>query len=640
MPPNQRDVSCMLLIFLSGSKLRGNPPNRIAPPAQATRPIGSRRRPRQPAQSDRAAGPGNPPNRIAPPAQATRPIGSRRRPRQPAQSDRAPGQILAVGTGGGSVSRCTGDIFKLKTVHPWEFNTCYPSRSVFFPLATTGFSFTVLKNLENCGLFDNIVNSYTLLVLPRFYLTCLSFILDYTVYSIACLWDADPWNALTLLSVSHVMLVFHTRTFSNSIEAGLFSLLLLLVAVDTKQTNVTSDVGEKNRKKNVYLVGILLASGIFNRPTFLVYALVPVFLWLSHDQKGTFQFSFRTILSNMFGIFSSVIVTTFTFIMIDTLYFGVMISEIHCFLNTENAVHKHIANLRQHVAVTPLNFIVYNLDWENLSSHGRHPWFTHLTVNGLVLFGTLHLSACASGIQILISKLVRSGESHVPKGQQCEQRLAMTEYLILVYFVPMIVLSLFCHQEGRFLSPLIVPVVLHYILKHKTLRWKTVIVLFNILCSVFFGCLHQGGLIPCISYLEKALHLKDSVIDQEEYILIFYHTYMPPRHLLNVKTDQESIRIIDLGGSDVSVLNSTVNRFFGNFSSFENNQIYIYIIAPGTLEYTFNYCNFQWKSNASFFPHLSMEDPPDISKIFSNDILSQLSLYIFKVQIIGKNSKT
>ncbi|XP_055502467.1 GPI mannosyltransferase 4-like [Leucoraja erinacea] len=541
-----------------------------------------------------------------------------------------------------------GDILNLKTFHPWEFNTCYPSRTVLFPLVTAGFSFTILKTLQNVGLFGNIINSYTLLVFPRLYLTCLSFILDYSVYHLACLWNLDPWNALTLLSSSHVMLVFHTRTFSNSIEAALFALLLLLVAIDTKQTNVASDAGKKNRKKNKCLIGIVLVSGFFNRPTFIVYALVPMFLWLSHDQKGTFQFSFRTILSNAVGTFSSVIVPTFTFIMIDTLYFDAMFSDIPCLLNTGNPVHKLIATLRRHIALTPLNFIVYNLKSENLSTHGSHPWFTHLTVNSLMLFGTLHLSAVLSGIQIIFSKFTRGAKSLAPKRQQFEQRLLMvfpvtlliTEYLILVYFVPVIILSFFCHQEGRFLSPLIVPVVLHCAIKHKISKWKLVSVVFNILCSVYFGYLHQGGLIPCISYLEKALHFKDPVVNQEEYILIFYHTYMPPRHLLNVKSDQDSVRIIDLGGSDISVLNSTVNKLLDTFSSIDNNRMNMYIIAPGTVENVFLFCNFRCKSIASFFPHLSMEDPPDMSKLFSKDILMQLSLYIFKVYIKENNSKT
>ncbi|XP_078062402.1 GPI alpha-1,2-mannosyltransferase 4-like [Mustelus asterias] len=538
-----------------------------------------------------------------------------------------------------------GDILNLKTFRPWEFNTSYPSRSVLFPLVTTGFSFIVLKTLHNSGHFGSILNSYSLLVFPRFYLTCLSFILDYSVYHLACLWGTDPWHALILLSGSHVMLVFYTRTFSNVIEGVLFALLLLLVAMDTTQGHVAPRPRKKERRNNKHLIGIVLVSGFFNRPTFVSYALVPMLLWLSRDQKGTFQFSLRTILKRSFGIFSPVIVTTCIFIIVDTLYFGSLFSEIDWFLKDGNAGHEHIVNLSQHLFLTPLNFIRYNLDPENLSTHGRHPWFTHLTVNGLLMFGVLHLSAVITAFRIIIHKCVCAGGCHVPRKQQFEKKLqthfpsvteatpSVAEYLILVYFVPLIILSLFSHQEARFLSPLIAPVVIHGAFNYDVLRGRTVIIVFNILCSVLFGCMHQGGLIPCLSYLEKALHSEDPMANQPEHNLIFYHTYMPPRYLLNIRSDQESIKIIDLGGSDVSVLNNTVDGLLDDLSSkhTEHNQINIYIIAPGTVEYTMKCCDFQWVTVASFFPHLSMEDPPEIPLLFSKDGLNQLSLYIFKV---------
>ncbi|XP_038671824.1 GPI mannosyltransferase 4-like [Scyliorhinus canicula] len=539
-----------------------------------------------------------------------------------------------------------GDILNLKIFRPWEFNTSYPSRSVLFPLVTTGFSFIILKTLHNSGLFGSILNSYNLLVFPRLYVTCLSFILDYSVYRLACLWGTNPWRALILLSGSHVMLVFYTRTFSNVIEGALFALLLLLVAMDTAQEHGAPYLRAKEWRNNKHLIGIVLVSGFFNRPTFIGYALVPMLLWLSCDQKGTFQFSLRTILKRFLGIFSPVIVTTCIFIIVDTLYFDLLFSEIDWFLKDGNAGHEHIFNLCKHLVLTPFNFIRYNLDPENLSAHGRHPWFTHLTVNGLMMFGALHLSAVISAIRMITHKFVSADGCHMLKKKQLEKRLKahfpatppIVEYLVLVYFVPLIVLSLFSHQEARFLSPLIAPVVLHSVLNNDMLRGRTVMVVFNILCSVLFGCLHQGGLIPCLSYLEKALYSKDPVSNQLEHNLIFYHTYMPPRYLLNIRSDRESIKIIDLGGSDFSVLNDTVNGLLGNLSSkhTENNQINIYIIAPGTVEYIIKYCDFQWRTVASFFPHLSMEDPPEIPLLFSKDGLNQLSLYIFKMH---KNSE-
>uniref|UniRef100_UPI00398E8486 GPI mannosyltransferase 4-like n=1 Tax=Pristiophorus japonicus TaxID=55135 RepID=UPI00398E8486 len=543
-----------------------------------------------------------------------------------------------------------GDILNLKTFRTWEFNTSYPSRSVLFPLVTTGFSFTVLKALHNSGLFGSIITSYSLLVFPRFYLTCLSFILDCCVHRLVCLWGADPWNALTLLSGSHVMLVFYTRTFSNVIEAALFALLLLFVAEDTNRSNVAPYPGRKERRNNKHLIGIVLISGFFNRPTFIGYALVPMLLWLSRDQNGTFQFSLRTIFKNSFGILSSMIATSFLFIVTDALYFGSLLSERDWLLKEGETVYKLIVNIYQHLVLTPVNLILYNLDRKSLIAHGSHPWFTHLTLNGLLLFGGLHLAAVVTGVKTVVGKFACKASCHTSRSDHVEKKLPaqlqaptqFTEYLLLVYFTPIVILSLFSHQEPRYISPLIVPLVILSAPKCEMLRWKVVIVLFNVLGSVLFGCLHQGGLIPCLSYLEKTLHSKDPVANQYEHSLVFYHTYMPPRYLLNVKSDQESIRIIDLGGSDMSVLNNTVNGLLDNFTSkhIGSNQINIYIIAPDTVQDDINNCGFQWKTVASFFPHLTMEDPPDIPSLLSGDGLSQLSLHIFKVHIKSRNSQT
>ncbi|XP_038671822.1 GPI mannosyltransferase 4-like [Scyliorhinus canicula] len=544
-----------------------------------------------------------------------------------------------------------GDILNLKTFRTWEFNTSYPSRSVLFPLVTTGFSFTILKVLHNSGLFGSILNSYSLLVFPRFYLTCLSFILDYSVYHLACLWGADPWNALTLLSGSYVMLVFFTRTFSNVIEAALFALLLLLVTMDIKQANVALHPGKKERKNNKHLIGIVLVSGFFNRPTFIGYALVPMLLWLSRDQKGTFQFSLRQIMKSFFGLLSSVIATSFLFIVTDALYFGSLLSETDWLLKDGNTMYSLFVNISQCLVLTPVNLILYNLDQKSLIAHGSHPWFTHLTVNGFLLFGGLHISAVVTGVKTMVNKFACKASCHISHKDNVGKKLPaqrpaatqITEYLLLVYFTPLLILSMFNHQEPRYISPLIVPLVILSAAKCEMLRWKIVIVLFNVLGSVLFGCLHQGGLIPCLSYLEKTLHSQNPQANPPEHSLVFYHTYMPPRYLLNVKSDQEFTRIIDLGGSDVSVLNNTVNGLLDNFSSEHignNQEMNVYIIAPGTVRDDIENCGFQWKTVASFFPHLTMEDPPDIPSLLSEDGLNQLNLYIFKVHVKGKKRET
>lgn len=53
---------------------------------------------------------------------------------------------------------------------------------------------------------------------------------------------------------------------------------------------------------------------------------------------------------------------------------------------------------------------------------------------------------------------------------------------------------------------------------------------FNIMGAIVFGYLHQGGVIPATAYTQKMFtHTSNLEIDQH---IIFYHTYMPPRYLV------------------------------------------------------------------------------------------------------------
>ncbi|XP_007896713.2 GPI mannosyltransferase 4 isoform X2 [Callorhinchus milii] len=540
-----------------------------------------------------------------------------------------------------------GDILNLKTFRTWEFNTNYPSRSVLFPLVTSGFSFTVLKTLHNSNLFGSIVNSYSLLVVPRFFMTCLSFLIDYVIYRLSRLWGANPWNALVLLSSSHVMLVFYTRTFSNVIEGALFALLLLLVAMDVKPATVTQHHRAQKKRNHKHLIGIVLISGFFNRPTFIGFALVPMLTWLSRDQGGKFRFNLKTIILNSFGILSSMIATSFIFILTDAVYYGLLLFNSDWALTDENAIYKFIVKISQHLVITPVNLIMYNLDPKSLVAHGSHPWFTHLTVNSLMLFGVLHFSAVVTSIQMVTGKFAHKAGS---QKQQWENKLAaqfpavspFTGYIVLVYFVPLFILSVFSHQEARYISPLIIPLVILTAPKYELVRWKVVVVMFNVFGSVLFGCLHQGGLIPCLSYLEKTLHSNTPIVDQHKHNLVFYHTYMPPRYLLNIRKDQDSVRIIDLGGAEVSVLHKTVSELLDDvsFKHIGSDQdMNIYIVAPGTVQEVVKNSGLSLQTIASFFPHLSMEDPPDLSSLLSKAGLDQLNLYIFEVHATPKNSE-
>ena len=124
------------------------------------------------------------------------------------------------------------------------------------------------------------------------------------------------------------MLVYATRTFSNTLEMILASALLYLVANTMKRSDETVYLQElvqakyaqaetvrerveiqKKRRlipphdfKFVLPIGVLCAVGFFNRPTFVLFAFCPLFFWFqrgiaNHSMFTPFQiFNFRQVL--------------------------------------------------------------------------------------------------------------------------------------------------------------------------------------------------------------------------------------------------------------------------------------------------------------------------------------------------------
>lgn len=68
-------------------------------------------------------------------------------------------------------------------------------------------------------------------------------------------------------------------------------------------------------------------------------------------------------------------------------------------------------------------------------------------------------------------------------------------------------LSIMPHQEARFLCPLLVPLVLIFtwtLPSPPFWFWVTWLV-FNIITTYVFGVVHQGGLIPTLSFLHRQI---------------------------------------------------------------------------------------------------------------------------------------
>ena len=156
-------------------------------------------------------------------------------------------------------------------------------------------------------------------------------------------------QCLTTLASSYVMLIYATRTFSNSVELALASLLLYLVAHTIKRTDETVYLQhlvqssykeaktikekveiQKKRKlipphdfKFVLPIAAVCAVGFFNRPTFVLFSFPPLFFWFQRgvSSKSVFtpfqMFNFRIlVMVPLVLVFGAAIILT------DSLYYG------------------------------------------------------------------------------------------------------------------------------------------------------------------------------------------------------------------------------------------------------------------------------------------------------------------------------
>lgn len=101
-------------------------------------------------------------------------------------------------------------------------------------------------------------------------------------------------------------------------------------------------------------------------------------------------------------------------------------------------------------------------------------------------------------------------------------------------------LSLFSHQEARFLLPA-VPLILSSIrLPAPRFRkaWIATWIIFNLALGVLMGVYHQGGIVPVQMHIAKT----DEVVDNA----FWWKTYSPPIWLLNGKN--ENLTTVDLMG--------------------------------------------------------------------------------------------
>lgn len=176
--------------------------------------------------------------------------------------------------------------------------------------------------------------------------------------------------------------------------------------------------------------------------------------------------------------------TAFVAITVDTAFYGTGSSLL------EDLVRSPV--------IAPLNNVIYNLDPKNLAIHGLHPYYQHLLANLPQLLGPA------------LPLLVFSANKTVQ---------------LWSAFSGVFFLSLFRHQEARFLVPA-VPLLLSSIRlpSRLTRTWLAAWIVFNVVFGLLMGLFHQGGVIPMQLHIAGMENVSQ---------VLWWKTYSPPIWLLD-----------------------------------------------------------------------------------------------------------
>jgi len=487
-----------------------------------------------------------------------------------------------------------GDILGIRVHRAWEFNSTFPLRSIIPIYLTSAIPLLLLKALSSlCGF---AISSYSLTVAVRLVVTLFSLITDHTAMQLARWQGRDAGPAAVVMATSYVSLVYYTRTFSNTFESFLYAALLYVVT--RRSQKQTSDFA------GAVIISMLIVVGVFNRPTFVVFAMVPYLWWLFSDGVH------RVIIKAMKSMLTAVPLSV-ALVICDSVYFGWLDINRLNVADLSDAASIVLNNL----TMTPLNFILYNTQTGNLAQHGIHPHYTHFVVNIPLLFSVLSLwffynlyCWCFWAIGLVNRKLMDISVYR-------RQLILFTGCL-----VPVILLSLFPHQEPRFLIPLLPVFAAMY--SHKMAASRVAIafwVVANLLGSLFYGCVHQAGVVPCLGYLQQT---PPTTGDRH---IVFWHTYTAPQHLLLLPSptqDPVDGRVsppISLEGNSVEDLIHHLTLINGSQASRRREKPTV-MVATSSSEHQCLVCmaseaGMRLELVESFWPHLSIEHPPWIHDI-------------------------
>lgn len=473
-----------------------------------------------------------------------------------------------------SIEVVSENYFDIDVNKPWEFNSTFPIRTALIPQIIVGIPYSILTRLSQYTVFylgASLKTPYFLVLFPRLLVCCLSFVSDYCLYKICYMYGQNYKIRLIIYASSYVMLVYGTRTLSNTIELVLTALLLYYTSycmAFSEKVVVQSDyLSDKyyeaktgvERVKYYKLkaslpshslihctkIATITIVGIFNRPTFIAFAFVPIFFWLQRG-LGSKSVGFIDFHVRIFTFIACGIPTVAFFILVDSFYFGYL---------TMAEIGNRAVNVNNFV-VTPLNFLRYNANTKNLQHHGLHPHYLHFIINIPLLYNVLGIIGLVTFGKMLYSG-VKAQWLNLPRIQSVVGLMTMS------FITPIILLSIFPHQEPRFIIPTLLPLVFLYApnvsqisgcdtvariskdngcgdsfpVRNKLNKMQALWFVCNIALTFFYGFAHQGGVLPLSTHIATELKAKPELTHIH---LFTSHTYPIPTALLHLRNTRKT----------------------------------------------------------------------------------------------------
>ncbi|SMN19643.1 similar to Saccharomyces cerevisiae YOR149C SMP3 Alpha 1,2-mannosyltransferase involved in glycosyl phosphatidyl inositol (GPI) biosynthesis [Maudiozyma saulgeensis] len=409
-----------------------------------------------------------------------------------------------------SLEILTQFFYGIKGTIPWEYDPQNGARS-FVPL--------MLYYGPIFYFFSNILHINNPVIL--LYCVRLQHSLSFLLITYIALCYIIPKNDIhrsrtyAYVITSYVTWSFQSHSFSNSLET-----LILLATI----TTFSIQIGRSNENHWWLSIfqGILITLGIFNRMTFPAFILLPSLI--------VFWKYFLKHIRNFLVLILTIFATSAVCILVDTSLYD---SKTYI--------------------IAPMNNFLYNMSVSNLSKHGLHPRYTHILVN--------------------LPQLIGPAMLYIVPHNKREVKSSFMSLQMLSIYSALMVLSIFPHQELRFLTPLL-PFVCIKITEHHSTTFFKIWVGFNLIMGIIIGVFHQSGIADT---LMKQKYYQEQNIS----VHIWWKAYSPPTWMymndnLTVSTTNfiENIEridninfgihenyIIDLKGSDLELANDTIWNF-------------------------------------------------------------------------------